>query len=132
MNIPKATLIQLAQQQPDVEVIWLYGSHAKGNAGPASDIDLAIAFNPIKLENELETRLRPEMLADDWSRVLNLPEGTISIVDINLVPIPLGAEIINANQVLWSRDDGSRRLWEERRIMSMMEIDIEYYANGER
>ncbi len=123
-------VIALAKLQEDVEVVWLYGSHAKGNAGSASDIDLAVAFNPVKLENDLETRLRPEILADDWCRALGLPDKMLSVVDINIAPIPLAFEVINANSVLLNKDDGSRRLWEEGRIMSRMEIDVEYQANA--
>lgn len=37
-------LIKLAATHPEVIVLWLYGSQAKGHAGPASDWDLAVAF----------------------------------------------------------------------------------------
>ena len=66
MSFPEQKIIALAQQRPEVQVVWLYGSHAKGNAGAYSDIDLAVAFDPVQLANKLETRLRPELLAEDW------------------------------------------------------------------
>lgn len=115
-------LVTLAQACPEVLVLWLYGSRAKGNSGPLSDWDLAVAFAPVKLDDPLENRLRPELLALDWQRALQLPEGKLSVVDINQAPIPLAFAIIDANTPLYSRDEG-RRLQEEARIMSQMEIN---------
>ena len=115
-------LSELAAAHPEVAVLWLYGSRAKGNAGPQSDWDLAVAFAPVKLADPLENRLRPELLALDWQRALGVEEGMLSVVDINQAPIPLAFAIIDANTLLFSRDEG-RRLQEEARIMSRMEID---------
>ncbi|MFQ2436297.1 type VII toxin-antitoxin system MntA family adenylyltransferase antitoxin [Aeromonas caviae] len=108
------------------------GSHAKGNAGPHSDWDLAVAFDPVKLADAfgslLETRLRPELLALGWQRALGLAEGHLSVVDINQAPTPLAFAIVDANRVLFCRDQG-RRLREEARIMSQMEYLLYSQAN---
>lgn len=118
-------LITLANSNPQVQVLWLYGSRAKGTAGPASDWDLAVAFDPIKqsgpLGTALENRLRPELLALEWQRALGLAEGKLSVVDINQAPIPLAFAVVDANRPLYSRVEG-RRLQEEARIMSQMEL----------
>lgn len=127
MSFPEQKIIALAQQHPEVQVVWLYGSHAKGNAGTYSDIDLAVAFDPVHLANKLETRLRPELLADDWRQQLGLSENGLSILDINQSPIPLAYSVISANRVLWSADKG-RQLQEEVRIMSMMELDYQSFS----
>ncbi|MDX7893598.1 MULTISPECIES: type VII toxin-antitoxin system MntA family adenylyltransferase antitoxin [Aeromonas] len=115
-------LSELAAAHPEVAVLWLYGSRAKGNATEASDWDLAVAFDPVKLVDLLDNRLRPELLALDWQRALGLTEGQLSVVDINQAPIPLAFAIVDANQVLFCRDQG-RRLSEEARIMSQMELN---------
>lgn len=119
-------LIALAKRSDQVQVLWLYGSRAKGSAGPDSDWDLAVAFDPIKqsgpLGIALENRFRPELLALDWQRELGLVEGKLSIVDINEVPIPLAFAVVDANHPLYRRNEG-RRLQEEARIMSRMELD---------
>lgn len=125
MTLPTLTaqLATLAAAHPEVVVLWLYGSHAKGNAGPHSDWDLAVAFDPVKLVDSLDNRLRPELLALDWQRALGLAEGQLSVVDINQAPIPLAFAIVDANRILFCRDQG-RRLREEARIMSQMEINF--------
>ncbi|MBS4710883.1 type VII toxin-antitoxin system MntA family adenylyltransferase antitoxin [Aeromonas caviae] len=116
-------LSELAATHPEVAVLWLYGSQAKGTAGPHSDWDLAVAFDPVKLADLLDNRLRPELLALDWQRALGLAEGQLSVVDINQAPIPLAFAIVDANRVLFCRDLG-RRLREEARIMSQMELNF--------
>lgn len=92
-------LITLANSNPQVQVLWLYGSRAKGTAGPASDWDLAVAFDPIKqngpLGTALENRLRPELLALEWQRAMGLAEGKLSVVDINQAPIPLAFAVVD-------------------------------------
>ena len=122
-------LIRLASSNPQVQVLWLYGSRAKGTAGPSSDWDLAVAFDPVKqsgpLGAALENRLRPELLALEWQRALGLAEGKLSVVDINQAPIPLAFAVVDANRPLYSRDEG-RRLQEEARIMSQMELDYSH------
>ncbi|BDA18020.1 MULTISPECIES: type VII toxin-antitoxin system MntA family adenylyltransferase antitoxin [Aeromonas] len=130
MTLPTLTtqLAALAAAHPEVMVLWLYGSHAKGNAGPHSDWDLAVAFDPVKLVDSLDNRLRPELLALDWQRALGLAEGQLSVVDINQAPIPLAFAIVDANRVLFCRDQG-RRLREEARIMSQMEFLLYSQAN---
>lgn len=122
MSIDPKQLQSLAASQPEVAALWLYGSQAKGNATEQSDWDLAVAFDPVKTDNVLDNRLRAELLAMDWQRALGLPEGKLSVVDINLAPIPLAFGIIDASKVLYSRDEG-RRMQEEARIMSSMELD---------
>ena len=39
-----STRKQFAEQNPDILIVWLYGSRAKGNAHRLSDYDLAVAF----------------------------------------------------------------------------------------
>ncbi len=122
-------LIRLASSSPQVQVLWLYGSRAKGTAGPTSDWDLAVAFDPVKqsgpLGVALENRLRPELLAQEWQRALGLADGALSVVDINQAPIPLAFAVVDANRPLYRRDEG-RRLQEEARIMSQMELDYSH------
>ncbi|WP_245579565.1 type VII toxin-antitoxin system MntA family adenylyltransferase antitoxin [Aliagarivorans taiwanensis] len=116
-------LSRLAEANQDVAVLWLYGSRAKGNYSDSSDWDLAVAFEPPSLADPLERRLRPELLAMDWQRALGLPEGKLSIIDINSAPVPLAFAAIDACTVVFSADE-ARRLREEQRIMSKMEHDV--------
>ena len=117
-----STIAELAHQNPDVVIVWLYGSRAKGNAHQFSDYDLSVAFSSFIKDNPIEKRLRPECLALDWQQALGLHDFQLSVVDINQAPIPLAWEIIQADTVIFCRNEN--RLWQETlRIHSRMELD---------
>lgn len=115
-------IIQLAKNKPEVEVLWLYGSRARNKANILSDYDLAVAFKNY-IEDPVERRLRPEILALKWHKELEIP---LSIVDINHAPLTLAYTVVLDNTLLYSKND-YRRMTEEQRIMSKWEIDHCYH-----
>ena len=114
-------LAGLAAAEPVVGVLWLYGSRATGCSSPDSDYDLAVAFNVFPPE-PVDRRLQPELLALRWLDVLGLPEGALSVVDINAAPLSLAHAVVTDGQVLYCRD-GLRLAREENRVTSMWELD---------
>lgn len=121
----KIQLIQLAKADDNIELLWLYGSHAKGNAHEKSDIDLAVAFTTWE-DDIIERRLRPELLALDWQNKLNLHEDQLSILDITNAPIPIAMSVLQNGELLLSKNP-ARQLQEQQRIMSKWEIDYLYH-----
>ncbi len=124
-NNIKTKIIHLAQEDENIEVLWLYGSHAKGTAHEQSDIDLAVIFKSWE-HDVIERRLRPELLALKWQRALNLKEGQISVLDMSIAPIPIAMSVLQHGQLLLSKNY-SRQLQEQQRIMSKWEIDYLYH-----
>ncbi|MDD5036451.1 MAG: nucleotidyltransferase domain-containing protein [Methylococcaceae bacterium] len=116
-------LMTLAEQTPEVAILWLYGSRARGTQRADSDYDLAVAFQSFIRDDPLESRLRPELLAMDWRRSLGLPENRLSVIDINQVGIALAYHVIQACEPLFCRDP-RRLLSEENRVLSRMELDV--------
>lgn len=118
-------LRSLAGDTEEIAVLWLYGSQAKGTATPDSDYDLAVAFaNP--LADPLERRLRPELLAQAWQDALDLPAGKLSLIDIDLAPIPLAMAVVRTGRPLCVNDP-LRLAREENRITSMWELDYQHH-----
>ena len=115
-------IIQLAKNNAEVEVLWLYGSRARNKANNESDYDLAVAFKTY-IEDPIERRLRPEILALEWHEKLNIP---LSIIDINQAPLPLAYTVVLDNTLLYSKNN-YRRMIEEQKIMSKWEIDYCYH-----
>lgn len=111
----------LASNEPELVVMWLYGSRARGTAHAKSDYDLAVAFDK-PLPNVLDNRLRPEVLAIKWQEVL---EVDISILDINIAPLPIAMVVVEDDTPMYGQDT-VRRYKEEQRIMSMWELDYQY------
>jgi predicted nucleotidyltransferase len=118
-------IVELARDNTNVAVLWLYGSRAKGTAQVNSDYDLAVAFNRFP-ENLWDRRLQPELLAMEWADDLGVDDGVISVVDINHTPLPLALSIITTGEALLVKDS-LRLAKEENRITSMWEIDHEYH-----
>ncbi len=118
-------LVELAEGDPRVDVLWLYGSRAKGTSAPDSDYDLAAAFSSFP-EDSWERRLQPERLAMEWSDALGVGDDCLSVIDINHVPVPLAYAVVTSGRVLFARDR-LRLAREENRITSMWELDHQYH-----
>ena len=112
-------IVSHAKRVDDVAVIWLYGSQAKNTAEAYSDIDLAIAFNDFTLP-AIDRKMRPEGYALEWAAALGLPEQKLSVVDINLAPVPLAENVVNQGKVIFCRDS-LRQHAEEQRVWSLWE-----------
>jgi hypothetical protein len=117
-------LRELAENNPHILALWLYGSRARGDAGAASDYDLAVIFSSWE-PDPLERRLRPEVLALDWQQALDLPEGHISIVDLACCPVPLGWSALSEGKLLLDKQP-EVRMTIESRIFSIWELDYMY------
>ncbi|MDO9240247.1 MAG: nucleotidyltransferase domain-containing protein [Methylicorpusculum sp.] len=129
-NQLKAQIVQLAKSNDNIELLWLYGSYAKGSAHENSDIDLAVAIKAWE-KDVIERRLRPELLALDWQNTLNLSEGKLSILDINAAPIPLAMSVLTNGELLLSKN-AYRQAQELQRIMSKWEIDYLYHYRNQQ
>jgi len=124
-NDLKPKIVDLGAQHSDVEILWLYGSYAKGTFHSGSDIDLAVIFKDWQ-EDVIERRLKSELLAIEWQLELGLKNGEISILDMEIANIPLAMSVLSTGQLLLSKNN-SRQLKEQQRIMSKWEIDYLYH-----
>jgi predicted nucleotidyltransferase len=122
-------IIKQAKLDDDISIIWLYGSRAKGTARQDSDFDIAIAFNNFTL-GQFDKAIRPQEYALQWNSELNLPEKTISVVDINTIPSYLAINVVEYGKALLNKDI-SREMKETQRIYSQFEYEtIEHSKMG--
>lgn len=112
-------VVQLAQLDEQVSILWLYGSRVKGSAHDQSDYDFAVAFSAF-IQSPYESRLRPELLALSWQEACQLPDNKLSVVDVNKAPIALAWEIVSTGKLLLVKDQ-IRYHQEFQRITSMTE-----------
>ena len=121
-------IIKLANDDDDVAAMWLYGSRARNDHHANSDYDLAVVFFT-RESDSLERRLKPEIKALEWHQALNVPEDTLSIVDLSSCPVTLGWSILSDGKLLVDKSLDAR-LRAESRIYSIWELD--YQHNQER
>nr|ALK44204.1 hypothetical protein [Colwellia sp. C1] len=126
----KPHIIELAKQNDDIDILWLYGSYAKGTAHEQSDIDLAVVFKSWQ-DDALERRLKSELLAIEWQKQLQLNEGELSVLDMAVASIPLAMSVLTTGKLLLSKN-ASRQLQEQQRIMSKWEIDYLYHYQNKQ
>ena len=118
-------ILNLAEKNSEIDALYLYGSHAKGNAHEHSDIDLAVIFSTYE-KNPLQRRLRPEVLAIDWMIELGLPEDKLSVLDMESTNIPLTMAVLQTGKLLLNKDPG-HEMMVTGKIMSQWEIDYLYH-----
>jgi predicted nucleotidyltransferase len=119
-------IIKQAKLDDDISIIWLYGSRAKGTARQDSDFDIAIAFNNFTL-SQFDKAIRPQEYALLWNSELNLPEKTISVVDINTIPSYLAVNVVEYGKALLNKDI-LREMKETQRIYSQFEYEMITHA----
>lgn len=95
----EAGLSQYLAGQPDVSVAFLFGSHARGRAGPLSDVDIAVWLDD-RLSAAERGRRRAEILAECMAR---LGTNDVDVVVLNDAPPVLAYEVARDGVVLWSR-----------------------------
>ncbi|HEY5046992.1 MAG TPA: nucleotidyltransferase domain-containing protein [Rhizomicrobium sp.] len=92
MRAPELLIADRLKAFPEIERIVLFGSRARGDAGPLADIDLAIAC--------------PDADAGRWSDIVEAAEETptlllIDIVRIESAPAALKAQIVREGKTLY-------------------------------
>jgi len=90
-----------------VEVAYLFGSRATGQARPGSDVDIAVLATP---------GLGP---AERLGLALALPDlfepaahAEVDVVVLDEAPLPLRGRVLSQRVVLYSRDEPRRVRWE--------------------
>lgn len=99
----------------DVLLAYLYGSYARGTAGPLSDVDVAVL-----LEGEPDTRERFLARLDVTGAVMEVLErDDVDVAVLNEAPLALAFRVIHDGVLLHARSPALRRDYTAR-------ITIEY------
>lgn len=94
-------LRQALEAREDVLVAYLFGSAARGKAGPLSDVDVAVL-----LAEDGDRFARFLEVVGEVARVVG-PERA-DVVLLNEAPVALAYRVLRDGRVLLCRDDGAR------------------------
>jgi uncharacterized protein len=94
---------------PDVQAIYLYGSAARGDAGPASDVDIGVVLPPGQV---LTNRL------DLMARLAAVLGSEVDLVDLRQAGDFLRMEVLREGRTLYVRDAEQLLEWEARAMSS--------------
>jgi len=92
-------LLDLLSREPDLVAAWVFGSHARGQAGPGSDLDLLVLFEPGAAPD------RALRLAADLSGHM---ADQVDVVDIERTSIELAARALCEGRLVFERAPGPR------------------------
>ncbi len=125
-TVPEATFIEqlgrdisAALQGHDgaVDCVYLFGSMARGNAGPLSDADLAILF-----KEELAAEARTGIAASIASQAQTVDGPAIDIAILNDAPPLLQHRVIREGRPVFVGNEASRVAFETRAIREYLDF----------
>ena len=96
-----ARLRRRLEDEPEVSVAYLYGSQARGTAGPLSDVDVAVLLKPGTDANEVRLDLIAAV-----AEVVGSVRADVVVLDE--APPALGWQVLRDGRVLFSRDERAR------------------------
>lgn len=97
----------LLAELPEVEAIYAYGSLARGDAGPDSDLDLAVLLPP-------GGRIADPL--DLMAKVSRRVHRDVDLVDLREAGLDLVWELLREGRLLYSRDPERTLAWEAERM----------------
>lgn len=101
-----------------VLIAYLFGSHARNQAGPESDVDIAVLLHePIDDDDCFAMRLN--MIAD-VSDVLKYQE--IDVIILNQASLVLRYHVVHDGLVLYCRDEQTRIMFTSRCVMEYLDF----------
>lgn len=97
---------RLLADAPGVLVAYLYGSHARGQAGPLSDVDVAVLIDSdnVLIDSDDEER----RLALTASIADTVAPARADVVVLNHAPVALSYRVLRNGTVLAARDQRAR------------------------
>jgi predicted nucleotidyltransferase len=99
---------EVCGSQPGVAAVYLFGSVARGAAGPGSDVDVAVLFS----RNPPALLAGPRFaLEGDLERALGRP---VDLVVLNVAPVDLRTRVLRDGRILIDRDRSARIAFEVR------------------
>lgn len=92
---------EVFRKHPEVAVAYLFGSYARGEEGPLSDVDIAYLFDPkaFKSHDYLDLDLQIDV---ELSETLHTDEVDCKL--LNRAPLEFQYEVITQGQLIYCRD----------------------------
>lgn len=114
-------------QQKEIAALYLFGSAARGQLTPLSDIDIAVLLSPeADSANLFNRRLK---MTVDLMKVLDTDH--VDLVILNQAPPLLCHRVITEGQIIYCRDDAERVRFETRKILEYLDFKPVLELQGE-
>ena len=113
-------IARLAAPIPGISSLLVFGSRARGNPHPESDLDVAV------LPAAADPRARRYLQADLAVALAGLaPEGRVDVILLDEAPVLLGQRVLETGRLVFCRD---HRAWSDLRVATMREYGDQEWA----
>ncbi|MEW6323397.1 MAG: nucleotidyltransferase domain-containing protein [Acidobacteriota bacterium] len=99
-------IVALCADRPEIVAVYLFGSTARGTAGPSSDVDVAVLFERTPPRRLSSARFE---LAGDLERVVG---RAVDLIVLNDAPVDLRTRVLRNGRLLLERDRARRIAFE--------------------
>lgn len=104
-----------------VDVLYLFGSRARGDARADSDVDVAVLLRDTDAVDPLDTSLRVARRLEELARLGTPVEAAVVLND---APLPLAGRVLRDRVVLYSRDEPRRVAYEVATMTAFLDFDV--------
>lgn len=111
------TINNVLRQHKEVSFAYLFGSYAKGNVGPLSDIDIAVYFSRNIFRNDyfdLRIKIMGELID-------MLKRNDVDFVVLNEAPPLLGHRILKEGKLIFCQDKKENLDYEVRAVLNYLD-----------
>lgn len=102
-----------------VAVAYLFGSHARGEARPDSDVDVALLVPGVSASQRFDLQLR---VWSHLSTAADVPE--LDVIVLEDVPLRLAGQVVVDGVVIYSVDESMRAEYESRTFRESVDFSV--------
>ena len=116
-DLARRLAIVVGRPGPEIDCAYLFGSVARGESGPLSDIDVGILFS-----GSTPAARRLELAAAVGEHMERLTKSTVDVVILNDAPPAVRHRIVRDGLLLFAVDEHLRVVFESRSIDEFLDF----------
>lgn len=112
IDLDLEALVEQLWRMPGLQAAWLFGSRARGQARPTSDIDVGVLI----ASAEVPTGLAHFGLGADIASALGLPDGALDLLELRSTSPLIAHRVLVEGRLLVDADPTARVAFQERSL----------------
>lgn len=123
MNRLVEKITAIVEKLPNLKLLILFGSRARGEHKPDSDWDFAVLYEERSAQKDISSLLKIYTLLE---QALEIPEDKIDVVDLKECSPILAHYVARDGQLLYERETGLFEVFKEKFLMNPEESKALY------